>query len=145
MTRSSGRGGPLRVVLDTNVILSALLFGGTTSQLVPLWQTGRFKILLSRPILEEYLRALSYPKFELTDREVKALIHDEILPYSETVSKPSLTGVPFLKDPHDRKFLACARAAKADFLITGDKVLLSLRTCGRTSILSPREFLEEIS
>ena len=52
----------IRAVLDTNVILSALLFGGSTGGLVKAWQTGRFHLLLSRALLEEILRVLAYPK-----------------------------------------------------------------------------------
>ena len=70
----------MRVVLDTNVLVSALLFKGKTSDLVPLWQTGAITPLLSRSFLEEHLRVFSYPKFRLTDTEIKALIQEELLP-----------------------------------------------------------------
>ena len=56
----------MRVVLDTNVLISALLFSGVASDLVPLWQKEKITVLLSREILEEYLRVLAYPKFQLT-------------------------------------------------------------------------------
>ena len=134
----------LRVVLDTNVVISALLFQGIPSRLVSLWQSDRFRILLSRPILEEYIKSFSYPKFNLTEIEVKAIIHEEILPFSESVTEISLQGIPFPRDPHDQKFLACAKSGKADYLISGDKDLLVLKIVGKIPIITPTEFLELI-
>ena len=67
----------MRVVLDTNALVSALLFSGISSKLVSLWQNGLITPLLSREILDEYLRVLSYPKFALSE--------EEILPFAEVV------------------------------------------------------------
>jgi hypothetical protein len=64
----------VRVVLDINAVVSALLFSGISSKLVSLWQKGSITPLLSRPVLDEYLRVLSYPKFELSEKEIKELI-----------------------------------------------------------------------
>lgn len=75
----------MRVVLDTNTVVSALLFSGISSKLVSLWQKGLITPLLSREILDEYLRVLSYPKFDLSEGEIKELIQEEILPYAEVV------------------------------------------------------------
>ena len=75
----------MRVVLDTNAVVSALLFSGVSSKLVSLWQNGLITPLLSREILDEYLRVLSYPKFELSEEEIKELIQEEILPFAEVV------------------------------------------------------------
>ena len=73
----------MRVVLDTNTLVSALLFTGISSELVSLWQDGIITLLLSRDILDEYLRVLSYPKFKLSEEEIKKLLQEEILPYAE--------------------------------------------------------------
>jgi hypothetical protein len=69
----------VRVVLDTNVLVSALLFTGITSEIVPLWKEGAVSLLLSRDILEEYLRVLGYPKFQLSEADIKGLIEEELL------------------------------------------------------------------
>ena len=144
MMPSAGRGAARpRAVLDTNVLLSALLFPGITSRLVDLWQSGRMTCLVSRTILEEYLRALAYPKFNLTDKEVRALVEEEFLPFAETVSTASSRNVPFPKDPDDRKFLECAVAGTAGYLLTGDKALLAFKRVRRTQILTEAEFMNE--
>jgi len=67
----------MRVVIDTNVMVSALLFQGVTSQLVPLWQKGTMTLLLSGEILEEYLRVLAYSKFQLAKNEIRRLIEGD--------------------------------------------------------------------
>ena len=70
----------MRVVLDTDVVVSALLFTGISSKLVQLWQGGAITALVSRGILEEYLRVLSYPKFKLSEVDIRSLIQEELLP-----------------------------------------------------------------
>lgn len=132
------------MILDTNALLSAHLFSGVSSRLVPLWQSRQFLFLLSRPILDEYLHTLAYPKFNLTEKEIQSLIQEEVLPYVEVISIEGKLNIPFLKDVSDRKFLECALAGGADYLVTGDKELLSLKKIGKTLILPPAEFLEII-
>src|ERR1019366_2899671 len=69
-----------KVVLDTNVVISALLFGGETARLVSLWQTGAFSWLASAAIIQEYARVLAYPKFKLAEAEIRELLNEDILP-----------------------------------------------------------------
>ena len=132
----------MRVVLDTNAIVSALLFSGISSELVSLWQKGLITLLLSREILDEYLRVFSYPKFELTEEEIKELIQEEILPYAEVI-KPKRRLRVVQCDPSDDKFIECAVAGKARVIISGDKNLLSLGRYRQIRILSPAKFLAD--
>lgn len=131
----------IRAVLDTNVLVSALLFTGPPSQLVPAWQSGRLRPVLSAEILEEYLRVLAYPKFKLTDTEIHGLIEDDLLPFVDTVRTTPVT-VPSLRDPDDLKFIACAKAAKVRWLVSGDDDLLSLGAVGTIEIVSVTHFLK---
>ena len=71
----------MRVVLDTNVVVSVYSSAASPSKLVPLWQGGVITALVSRIILEEYLRVLSYPKFKLSEGDIKGLIQEELLSY----------------------------------------------------------------
>jgi hypothetical protein len=132
----------VRVVLDTNAVISALLFSGVSSKLVSLWQDGLVTPLLSREILDEYLRVLSYRKFELSEKEIKELIQEEILPYAEVV-KPKRRLRVIRRDPADNKFLECAVAGKAGVIISGDKDLLSLGQYRKIRIQSPGQFLAD--
>jgi hypothetical protein len=132
----------VRVVLDTNALVSALLFTGISSNLVSFWQRGSITLLLSRDILDEYLRVLSYRKFELSEEEIKELIQEEILPYAEVV-KPKRRLRVVKRDPADNKFLECAVAGKAHVIISGDKDLLSLGRYRQIVIQTPAQFLAE--
>ena len=132
----------MRVVLDTNTVVSALLFSGISSKLVSLWQKGLITPLLSREILDEYLRVLSYPKFDLSEGEIKELIQEEILPYAEVV-KPKRRLRVVQRDPSDNKFVECAVAGKARVIISGDKELLSFGRYRQIRIQSPAQFLAD--
>lgn len=131
----------MRIVLDTNTVISALLFSGTASHLVPLWQARRITVLVSRDILQEYLRVLAYPKFKLSDAEIRRLIQEELLPFVETVhARPHLAVVR--RDPEDNRFLECAVAGRAKYLVTGDQDLRELGSCRGVTILTVGEFPE---
>lgn len=134
----------MRVVLDTNVLVSALLFTGISAELVPLWQKGAITVLLSREILEEYLRVLAYPKFELSEGEIRGLLEEELLPFVQII-KPGIRVRVVKRDPSDNKFVECAVAGKADVLISGDKALLTIKHYRRVRIQTPAQFLGAFS
>jgi len=129
------------VVIDTNLIVSALLFGGKPGLVMSHWKNGRIQPYISRGIIEELLRVLLYPKFELTEKEVEYLLYREILPYFEVV-KIEPGPVIIKADPSDDEFLLCAAAAGAEALITGDRHLLNLKTYQGIVILTPDRFLK---
>jgi len=132
-----------RVVIDTNVIVSALLFDGLPSKLIHLWKDGYIHPLCSKDIIEEYLRVLTYPKFRLKEKEINFLLFQEILPWFHIVTVPA--GRKFVKkDPHDDMFVWCAIEGKADIIISGDEHLLKLKEIP-VPILSVSEFLEMIA
>ncbi len=118
---------PPRVVLDTNVVLSALLFGGGTAGRVRAgWQARRFVPLASTATAQELVRVLAYPKFKLSAHEQEELLADW-LPWVEVVRMPDPPPpVPRCRDPHDLPFLHLAMAARADALVSGDADLLTL-------------------
>src|SRR5512137_2855239 len=131
----------LRVVLDTNALVSALLFGGEPGRLVSLWERGRIVPLVSKEVLIEYVRVLGYPKFALVPEDIKGLIEEHVLPFAEMVVVDETPGV-IPEDPADDKFLALAAAGGPRFLISGDRHLLALGEYRGVEILTPREFLE---
>ncbi|MGW8303206.1 MAG: putative toxin-antitoxin system toxin component, PIN family [Desulfobacterales bacterium] len=133
--------GSVKVVVDTNVLVSALLFGGIPAQLIPLWQRGKIKPLASKEIIDEYLRVFTYPKFKLTEEDVNFLLYHEILPHFEVIDVES--GPRIIKrDPEDDKFIRCALAGKAKFIISGDQHLLALKSYQKIKILSPIEIIQ---
>lgn len=129
------------VVLDTNVVLSALLFrGGVAGQLRGAWQHGTCKPLVSTATVQELIRVLGYPKFKLAADAQHELLAD-YLPYTRSVRIATLPAVPACRDPFDMPFLHLAAAGRADVLVTGEADLLALAGQVRFSILRPVEFL----
>jgi putative PIN family toxin of toxin-antitoxin system len=141
---TQGRMKPPRIVLDTNVLLSALLFhAGALSWLHLAWQSEAVHPLASHDTTTELIRVLSYPKFKLTSDEREDLLGD-YLPWCETVTVPNKIKLPDCRDPFDRPFLALALTAKADALITGDKDLLVLSHLFAVPILTPAVFRDRM-
>ena len=118
---------PPRVVLDTNVVLSALLFGaGTAARVRAGWQAERFVPLASTATAHELVRVLAYPKFGLSAAEQEELLAD-YLPWAHVVKVPEPPpAVPRCRDPSDVMFLHLAVAGKARALVSGDRDLLEL-------------------
>jgi len=135
------RANRLRVVIDTNVVVSALLFGGGTGAFVQLWQENRIVWLASRGVLMEYVRVLSYPKFELSKEDIDYIFKNEIFPFVEPVKVRAKVNV-IKDDIADNKFLALALNGKADMVISGDRHLLTLKSFHGISIIPPSEFLK---
>ena len=130
----------IRVVLDTNVLVSGLLFGGIPGKLLDLWKTGKIRLIMSREMLDEFLRVLAYPKLRLSEEEIHYLLYVEVLPHVEMVKvHPGPILIPM--DPSDDIFLHCALAAGTKYIISGDRHLLHLKSYKRIKILSPAEFL----
>lgn len=143
--RLSGRTPP-RVVLDTNVVLSALVFGqGTMARVRVAWQTGLFLPLVSTVTATEVVRVLAYPKFGLDAREQQELLAD-YLPYTKVVHVPQPPpDAPACRDPGDVPFLHLALAGRAHALVTGDADLLSLVRVGRCPVLTVGAFLRSLA
>ena len=116
----------IRAVVDTNVLVSALLFRGRASRIHSAWKGGRLVLLVDRNILDEYIRVLAYPKFGLDEETVGAILEKEILPFCEVVPVFGPPPDPVCRDLDDNKFLHCAVAATADMIVTGDSDLLDV-------------------
>lgn len=130
----------LRVVLDTNVLISALVFQSERlSWLREAWEKNAIRPLASRETMNELLQVLRYPKFGLSADERENLLAD-YLPWCETVVVSDPPEVPECRDPSDPPFLELALIAQADALVTGDNDLTTLATDFSIPILTPRKF-----
>jgi len=130
-----------RVVFDTNTVVSALLFeNGRLAWLRGAWAEGALTPLVCRETVAELLRVLAYPKFQLGRAEIDELLGD-FLPFAE-IADARDEDQPDCRDPQDRIFLALARQAGADALVTGDSDLLELRGSFPVRILTPAELKE---
>lgn len=134
----------MKVVLDTNVLVSATLVqGGKEDRVLRAWRRGAFDLVLSPEILREIGRVLFYPKFQsarwVTEAELVALL--------ETLAKESFlvagqVTVEVCRDPEDDKFLAAAVESGARYLVSGDRDLLDLKSFRGVEIVTPGVFLK---
>ncbi|MFT4266451.1 MAG: putative toxin-antitoxin system toxin component, PIN family [Xenophilus sp.] len=130
-----------RVVLDTNVVLSALLFtSGRLAWVRRAWQHKELQPLVCKETASELLRVLDYPKFKLTAEDRQELLED-FLPYAEVVDLPQpWPALPICRDEKDQMFLVLAHVGQAKAIITGDGDLLAMRTDFPGLIVTPDEW-----
>jgi putative PIN family toxin of toxin-antitoxin system len=135
-----------RIVIDTNLVLSALVFAqGRLSPLRHAWQGTHCQPLVSSATAAELIRVLAYPKFKLTAAEQQELLAD-YLPYCTTVRMPARPPrTPACRDPFDLPFLQLVVAGKAAYLITGDQDLLSLAGQFVCPIITADQFIKSLN
>ncbi|HSW17238.1 MAG TPA: putative toxin-antitoxin system toxin component, PIN family [Ramlibacter sp.] len=128
----------LRVVLDTNVLVSGLAYPGSVpGRIVTAWRQGGLEVVLSRYILDELVRVLPrLPRVRMTPTEIRDLA-DSFMFLSDVV-EPAGAQDENLRDPADQPVLLTLVAAKADYLVTGDKDLLALAS--QYPIVTPAAF-----
>lgn len=127
----------MKIVLDTNVFISGIFWGGSPHVILELWITNKIQILITRQILEEYLRVL----WEIAPNEkIVAKWAAFVAANSRVLEDKNF--VTLCRDPDDNKFLNCSLTGEAHYLISGDKDLLSLQQIGSTLILNPAQFLK---
>jgi uncharacterized protein len=142
-SRPEARGSILRVVFDTNTVVSALLFAtGRLAWLRQHWRTGGSVPLISRATAVELTRLLGYPKFRLSPEDRVELLGD-YLPGCATVERVERCAVE-CRDPHDQMFLDLSGSGKADVLVTGDRDLLVLAGKTLFSIETPEEYRQRM-
>jgi putative PIN family toxin of toxin-antitoxin system len=128
----------LRVVLDTNVLVSGLAYPGSVpGRIVGVWRQGGLDVVLSRYILDEMVRVLPrLSRIHLSSSEIRDLA--DSLMFLADIVEPDAEQDSSLRDPADQQVLATLRASKADYLITGDKDLLALAE--KYPIVTPSTF-----
>jgi uncharacterized protein len=129
----------MRIVADTNVIVSALVFGGVPRRVLELANSPVCELFYSEAIRVEVRRVL-LEKFGWSDAKV-----DEVLPGLWMMGElviPRYKVNAVVDDPDDNGILECALSASATFVVSGDRHLLRLRKYKSIAIVSPREFLE---
>ena len=129
--------------MDTNVLISAIFFGGTPGRILELWREGKLKLAVSPDVVNEYEQvsrrlAERHPAVDPTVVLGLIVLNTEVV-----------TDVPLpdqvCDDPADDKFLACAITSGADVIVTGDKQLLAVSRYQGVEVLTPREFVDKYS
>jgi putative PIN family toxin of toxin-antitoxin system len=128
-----------KVVIDTNVFISAFGWGGKPLEVVELLEKGEIRNGVSEETLNELIIAISYPKLAFS-RKTQSAILEFVLAYSDMYEPQERFAVA--SDPEDNKIIECAAASNAKVIITGDKGLLSLNHYREINILTPEDFLK---
>jgi hypothetical protein len=138
----------LRVVIDTNVIVSGILSRkGAPAELLKAWRERRFLLLISSEIVTEVRAVMQYPhirdKYHLSDDEIEQTItlleHDALM-----VAGDSRVAGSVPDDPKDEMFLACALDGQADVIVSGDHHLLDLKSYRDIPMMTARQFLDQL-
>ena len=130
-----------KVVLDTNVLISALaLISESSDQVIELTRRGEIELYISKPILAEFKRVLM-EKFRYSENEANERL--ALIIRIATLVNPKERFSAIKDDESDNRILECAFAAKANFVISGDKHLKNLKEFKSIKILSPSEFIRD--
>jgi len=130
----------IKVVVDTNVFISSF-FGGNPRKIVDLWKSGQVTLCLSKPIIDEYVAVLQRLGLH-NERELSELLSLLAHGFHVLFSARTPTLHVVEEDPDDDKFIECAVALKADFVISGDKNLIAIQDYMSIRIVTPKEFLD---
>lgn len=130
----------IKAVLDTNVVISAIIFGGKPRKVLNLAIEGKISLFFSEPMFEEIREILGGRKFRFTAPQLLA-VERELEAISDTVYPDK--NIKIVKDdPDDDVFIECAIATDADYIVSGDKHLLDLKRYGNIKIVNAAEFIE---
>lgn len=131
----------IRVVLDTRVVLSALLLtSGRLAWIRRAWLHRQWQPLVCKETASELLRVLACPKFKLAAEDRQDLLED-FLPYTDVVELPQpWPALPVCRDAKDQMFLVLAHVGRARALITGDGDLLAMRGEFQGLVMTPEDW-----
>ena len=129
----------VKIVLDTNVLISGVFFGGTPGKILNVWRKGKVQLFVSPEIFEEYEEVCHELAARYPGINVGPLLN-LIKKYAHWLN-PSSMDVPSCDDLSDVKFLQCAIEGHVDFIVSGDKHLLRLNGYKNLKIFRPSEFV----
>lgn len=127
-----------KVVIDANVFISAFGWGGKPLRVIELLEKGEIKNCITEGILDELCTAISYQKLGFSQK-LQSDILEFVLAHSDIYETKEHLNIT--SDPKDNKFIECALSAKAKFIISGDKALLSIKQFRGVKTITPEEFL----
>jgi len=129
----------MEIVLDTNVLISAIVFGGKPRKILEAVIRGELTLFLSEDILDELKAVLQRPKFGFPSEVIRTILAE--LHTIGTIVTPSKRIFAIQEDPDDNRILECAVEGSANYIVSGDTHLLNLRQYQNIRIVSPDEYL----
>ncbi len=131
----------MKIVLDTNVLISGIYFSGPPGRILAAWNSRKLQLCVSLEILEEYLNVAERLANRYAGVEYEAIL-GLIVQNAQLVEAAALPE-PVSEDPDDDKFLACALASNTRIIVSGDSDLLKVSGYADIRVLTPKEFIFE--
>jgi len=137
----------MRLILDTNVVTSGLLWNGAPAQLIDAARTDDIELFTSRVLLAELTRILRRAKFSKAIAASELSLDELVLGYAELVTLVTPVEIPLtiLRDPDDDHVLSCALAAHAEWIVSGDHDLLDFKTFRGISIVTAAQAMRMVT
>jgi uncharacterized protein len=130
----------MKIVLDTNVLVSGIFWTGVPATVLSQWINDRFELLLTDEIFDEYIRTL----FRISKGKNDDLVNKWLILFAENSTFVTVKKRFNLSpDPDDNKFIECAVSGNADFIVSGDSHLLDLESILNTEVITPSVFLKK--
>lgn len=126
----------MKVVIDTNVLISGIFWGGTPYKILELWENKKVKIFASKSMLNEYFKVL-----DIMDKEGSVAKKWQLSLLQNSTIVEDVNQVQLCRDPDDDKFINCALIVKASHIISGDQDLLTLGEISNVKIVNPAQFV----
>jgi len=133
----------MRVVVDTNVLVSGVFFGGLPLKVLEAWREDRYDLVVSLDVFDEYRRVGERLEARFPGVSLAPFL-ELIAAHAEIIDAPQLSE-PVCDDPDDDVFFACALAGNCGLIVSGDKGLLAASGSHGIDVVTPREFIESIS
>ena len=131
----------MKIILDTNVLISGIFFSGPPYQILQAWKSGKFTIVLSKEIFDEYRRVAEYLSQKYKGFDINDII--DLIAINAEFFHPIELLQNICDDPDDDKFIACAISSNTKIIISGDKHLLKLSGYQRIEIINPNWFIKK--
>jgi len=129
----------MKVVLDTNVFISGIFWTGKSNEILNYWKFGRFDIVSSLEIIEEFVKVMKDFKIQLTDEQIKEWV-DMIISNSIIVEPKEKINI-VKEDLKDNIFVETAVAGNVEYIVSQDKHLLKIKEFRQIKIVTPEDFL----
>jgi len=131
----------VKVILDTNVLLSGIFFSGPPYVILKAWQEGKIEIIVSEDIIAEYQRVAEELSQQFPSVDIERIL--ELLTIHTEIVDTKNFQATVCEDPDDNKFISCALAGKSKIIVSGDKHLLKISGHEGIQVLKPREFTDK--
>ncbi len=131
----------MKVVRDTNVLISGIFFSGPPAEILKSWRDGTIQLALSPDIIDEYFDVAARLAGKFPSIEISPIL--SLIVTRSEITEPAPLSYQVCEDPDDDKFLACALASKSKTIISGDKGLLRVTGYQGIAVVTPRAFIEQ--